>query len=234
MTSENDDRHSVADIPQIISDPDQVKKLEVINGFRQFDLARDIIKDFTRNDSSDGRGKRKFRLRPSLVLQLQGIAVANLTSYAGVFRPGSVKIGKSAHQPPDAVAVPGLVEEMCDEINDHFETTTLLRLAAYTLWRLNWIHPFVDGNGRTSRILSHIVLNIRLGYMVPGTPTMPELIAQNKSPYYNALEIADKSHASGAVRFETIDLSAVEQLIGGHFGSQLLSVAHQAGIKLDR
>jgi hypothetical protein len=28
-------------------------------------------------------------------------------------------------------------------------------LAAYGLWRLNWIHPFVEGNGRTARAVCY-------------------------------------------------------------------------------
>lgn len=230
MTTDDGGRHSTADIPQIITDPDEVRLLEVANGFRQFDLARQIIEDFVASDSSRDR---KFTLRPSMILQLQGEAVRGLTSYAGVFRPGSVQIGKSRHEPPNAVAVPGLVEEFCDAINDNFATATAIRLAAYALWRLNWIHPFVDGNGRTSRIVSHIVLNIRLGYLVPGEPTVPDLIAENKTPYYSALEAADASYSAGQQAFDTTDLSAVEDLISRHFSTQLLSVAKAAGIEID-
>tara|TARA_R110002096_G_scaffold13334_3_gene47338 strand:- start:729 stop:1427 length:699 start_codon:yes stop_codon:yes gene_type:complete len=230
MTTDDEGRHSIADIPQTVTDPDAIRLLEVANGFRQFDLARQTIEEFV---APDPARDRKFRLRPSLILQLQGEAVRGLTSYAGLFRPGSVQIGKSKHEPPSAVAVPGLVEEFCDAINDNFATATAIRLAAYALWRLNWIHPFVDGNGRTSRIVSHIVLNIRLGYLVPGEPTVPDLIADNKAPYYGALEIADHSHAAGQQSFEATDLSAVENLIARHFSTQLLSVAKAAGIAVD-
>jgi Fic family protein len=49
--------------------------------------------------------------------------------------------------------------------------STPIHLAAYLMWRLNWIHPFADGNGRTSRIISYVVLSIRAGAILPGTPT---------------------------------------------------------------
>jgi hypothetical protein len=79
MTTDDEGRHSVADIPQTITDPDEVRLLEVANGFRQFDLARRIIEDFVASEL--GRG-RKFRLRPSMILQLHGEAVRGLTSYS--------------------------------------------------------------------------------------------------------------------------------------------------------
>jgi hypothetical protein len=33
---------------------------------------------------------------------------------------------------------------------------TAIHLAAYLMWRLNWIHPFADGNGRTARMTSYV------------------------------------------------------------------------------
>ena len=51
-----------------------------------------------------------------MILALQRTALQGLTNYAGTWRPGAVKIGKSKHFPPDAYLVPGLVEEMCDYV----------------------------------------------------------------------------------------------------------------------
>jgi ketosteroid isomerase-like protein len=85
-----------------------------------------------------------------------------------------VKIEGSRHEPVGAHLVPELIEEMCDYVNEHWQASTPLHLAAYIMWRLNWIHPFADGNGRTSRILSYVVLSIRAGAVPPGTPTIPD------------------------------------------------------------
>jgi Fic family protein len=52
---------------------------------------------------------------------------------------------------------------MCDYVNDQWSVRTALHLAAYVMWRLNWIHPFTDGNGRTSRISSYVILTIKAG-----------------------------------------------------------------------
>ena len=117
---------------------------------------------------------------------------------------------------------------MCDYVNDHWEDRTALHLAAYMMWRLNWIHPFVDGNGRTSRAVSYLVLCVRLGYPLPGTNTIPDQIAANKKPYYTALEEADKAFEANGQP----DVSALEKLLEAHLAAQLVAVVEQAGGKL--
>lgn len=72
------------------------------------------------------------------------------------------------------------------EILDH---PTLL--AAYALWRLNWIHPFVEGNGRTARAACYYLLCLKHGALLPGSKIVPERIRENRQPYYKALESAD-------------------------------------------
>jgi len=66
------------------------------------------------------------------------------------------------------------------------------------MWRLNWIHPFADGNGRTSRILSYVVLSIRSGALPPGTPTIPDLIVENRQPYFAAIAPEPVAVGSGS------------------------------------
>jgi len=96
------------------------------------------------------------------------------------------------------------------------------------MWRLNWIHPFADGNGRTSRILSYVVLSIRSGALPPGTPTIPDLIVENRQPYFNALDAADEAWAQGR-----IDLSVMEELLEILLAKQLTGYFQQAGGKID-
>ena len=87
---------------------------------------------------------------------------------------------------------------------------------------MNWIHPFWDGNGRTVRALSYTVLSIRLGYRIPGGKTIPEQIAADKFPYYDALEAADQGWREGRV-----DVAGMEKLLGDKLAAQLLQI-HQA------
>lgn len=73
----------------------------------------------------------------------------------GIIGPAALPFEGSKHEPVGAHLVPELVEDMCDYVNDHWDESTPIHLAAYLMWRLNWIHPFADGNGRTSRIISY-------------------------------------------------------------------------------
>jgi Fic family protein len=144
------DRKSEAAESELIADPDERARVEAANGLKQYDHVVELVQEWTMPG-------RKFQLRPSMISALQRTALDGLSSYAGTWRPAGVTIGQSKHTPPPAHLVPELVEAMCDYVNENFGTKTDVHLAAYVMWRLNWIHPFVDGNGRTSRAASYFV-----------------------------------------------------------------------------
>lgn len=144
---EEQDRHSKALDAELIADPDERARVEARNGLKQFDAVIELIEYFSDTE-------RKFKLRPSQLLHLHRIALKGLSSYAGNFRPSGIEIGGSKHEPVGAHMVPEEVEHMCDYVNDNWEKSSPIHLAAYALWKLNWIHPFTDGNGRTARALS--------------------------------------------------------------------------------
>jgi Fic family protein len=70
-------------------------------------------------------------------------------------------------------------------------------LPAYALWRLNWIHPFVEGNGRTARAACYYLICLRHGQLLPGEKIVPERIREDRTPYYAALRAADQAWADG-------------------------------------
>jgi Fic family protein len=209
------DRHSKAFDAELITDPDELAAAEARNGLRQFDAVVEMVEAFLRPGY-------QFRLRLSHLLHLHRIALQGISAYAGNFRPADIEIAGSKHKPVGAHQVPELIEDMCDYINSNWHQTSPIHLAAYVLWRLNWIHPFTDGNGRTARALSYLVLCSRLGYVLPGSTTIPEQIAHDKGPYYKALEAADLRNREG-----NLDLGVLEQLLSGLLASQLLSI-HKA------
>ena len=214
MTSS--ERHSEAASASLITDPIEEAIRESENAVAQFDRVLDLVDDVVRGD-------RPFRLRPSMILDLHRIAMEGLSLYAGTYRPGDVKIGESKHVTPAAHLVPEMIEEMCDYVMERFTDASALHLCAYVMWRLNWIHPFTDGNGRTSRAASYFVLCAKLGYRLPGHETIPEQIAANKQPYYDALESADEAALGGA-----INLSALESLLDQQLATQLISAYKDA------
>ncbi len=193
----------------------EVARLETENGFRQIAQGIEIIKYYLEPN-------RPFALRPGLILELQQIAIKGLVANPGQWRRTAVQIEKSALQPPAAHLVENLVREMCDYVNDNRHTKTAFYLAAYVMWRHNWIHPFEDGNGRTSRVLSYIVLSLCVGYVLPGAPTIPEQIQGDRSGYFKSLEDAAWL-ASGEV-----DVGSMEKLLTGMLAKQLLSVIDDA------
>jgi Fic family protein len=213
--NQEEQRHSRPFEVELITDPDEIAAREARNALRQFDAVVERIEYWLQPD-------RPFKLRPSHIQELNRIALEGISALAGVYRPAGIGIKGSTHKPVGAHLVPGLVEEMCDYVNEHWARSAL-HLAAYVMWRLNWIHPFTDGNGRTSRAVSYLVLCVRLGERVPGTRTVPDQIASDKKPYYTALEAADE-----AWKRDQLDLTEMEQLLSALLATQLLSVLEAA------
>lgn len=213
-------RYSEAAAAFLISDPDERARREAENGLKQFDAVIGLVQRYLAE-------RWRFALRVSTVLGLHRDALLGVHALAGNFRPSTVKIKGSKHVPPDAWQVPQLVEELCDYVNDNWETATPLHLAAYVMWRLNWIHPFADGNGRTARAVSYLVLCMKMGGRIPGTRTIPDLISSNKAPYYQALEEADKCLGSR----QEVDLTQLEEVLGNLLAEQLVSALEEASGK---
>ena len=62
--------------------------------------------------------------------------------------------------------------------------------------RLNNIHPFINGNGRTARAACYFVLCLKSGGWLSGDPILPELIRQNRDEYVEALQEGHVSFAA--------------------------------------
>ena len=69
----------------------------------------------------------------------------------------------------------------------------------------------------------YLVLNIKLQTILAGTPTIPEQISEDKTPYYNALEAADKAHKEGK-----LDLTDLENMLESMLAKQLINAVKQA------
>jgi Fic family protein len=159
------------------------------------------------------------RFSPEIILELQRLAVNQIYRCAGHFRDGPVFIGGGTHQPPGHSEVPGHVQAMCDYVKRHWQTPgNAVHLSAYVMWRFNWIHPFFGGNGRSSRAASYLVLCARLGFLLPGVRSIPELIVANRDSYYAALRSADRGCESGEQ-----DIGAMEDLLSSLLAQQLVS-----------
>jgi Fic family protein len=103
---------------------------------------------------------------------------------AGHYRRGQVRITGSEYVPPQAVSVPALMQELVAWLNsDDASARHPVETAALAHFRLVHIHPFVDGNGRTARLLMNLWL-MRAGYP-------PAVIrTEDRDAYYTALDAA--------------------------------------------
>lgn len=180
-------------------------QLQTRNVILQFDEVISLV------DSSNGI----LDLTSDLIKNLHRLAIQDIYDCAGNFRTEAVQIGGTAHQPPPWNDVAGLIDEMCLHVNGHNAHTPIYS-SAYLMWRLNWIHPFLGGNGRTARAVSYLALSIKLGFRLPGAATIPMQIMINRQPYYAALDQADAAWQRGL-----IDVSQMESLIGTMLYRQL-------------
>ena len=213
-------RHSEAEEASLIKDPLEIAHREASNSLRQAEHVREYI-----IQSLDA--ERPFKLRPSVLLDLNRCAIDGLSPYAGVWRPAGIAIANSSHTPPGGHQVPELVEDICDYVNDNWDEKSAIHLASVVMWRLNWIHPFTDGNGRTSRAASYLVLCTKLSALLPGRITIPEQIVENRTPYYEALEAADKRfNKDGEINESTV--LEMEKLLSSMLSNQLVESFNEA------
>ncbi len=95
----------------------------------------------------------------------------------------------------------------------------VLSVAAFTLWKVNWIHPFKNGNGRAARAFAYACMCLKLGFMLPGQVTVIDLIMKNKPEFETVLGIADKTFAeTGDVDLEPMK-TFLERLLIEQFQS---------------
>lgn len=112
---------------------------------------------------------------------------------AGTFRRTQVFVGE--HTPPKAALLRDMMEDFVDWLNSE-EALRLhpVKYAALAHYKLVFIHPFVDGNGRTARLLMNLLL-MRVGY--------PPVIVrkQDRSLYYEYLQLGNEGDVRPFVRF---------------------------------
>ncbi len=113
----------------------------------------------------------------------------------GEYRKRSVMIGASPRVPPNCRDVPKLMEEMCRYVNANWTLRHPIHLGAFVLWRLVWIHPFGDGNGRIARAVCNAVLGIKNASSLPATHSFEQMIGENRSDYIICQIHADDTYS---------------------------------------
>lgn len=150
--------------------------------------AIDYIRDFAKSDAEIS--ERTIKEIHALVLH--GIDREN----AGRYRSVPVMIAGSAHTPPQSYLIVPQMEAFMARFREMEATQEHpVIIAAYLHDELVRIHPFIDGNGRTSRLLMNLYL-LRHGYTLVNLKGSDEA----KIAYYNALEASHTENCPQAFR----------------------------------
>jgi Fic family protein len=178
-------------------------------------IERNLLLQYERVLQLARESAKTLRLTPEVVRELHRLAMQDIYSCAGQFPTWSIRIIGSQHTPPEGDRVEGLVQDMCEKANE--DEDDLVHTAAFLLWKLNWIHPFGGGNGRTSRALAYLSTCARIQVDVPGRPTIAVYIDRNRNLYLDALMDADAAWQNSSV----VDVSKMRSLLDDWLRKQI-------------
>jgi Fic family protein len=146
----------------------------------------------------------------SVLLQLHQLILMGIdTKNAGVFRTVEVRISGSKHLPPSPLLLNDLMEGYFEFHELNKRTMHPVLLAAEMHERLVTIHPFIDGNGRTARLVMNLVL-LQNGYTLVNIKGN----LKNRLKYYQALEQVQLNHEH--TEFYKLILSSAEKSLLQH------------------
>ena len=187
--------------------PELYAKVQEQNLLRQYDLLLNCIEI--------GLEKGIEAFDKYTLWALNAAAVANIAQFGGRYREEPIYVGN--HLPPHFKEVSNEMDRFFSLIHENWDVLSHpTLLPAYALWRLNWIHPFVEGNGRTARAACYYLLCVRQGRLLPGRKIVPERIRDNRDPYYAALQEADRHWNEGH-----FNVSALAAYLEGLLTNQL-------------
>ena len=137
-------------------------------------------------------------IKPNIILQLhRDLYRFNTVTYGGQYKNVDNVIAEEDErgnkfirfQPVEAWEVPESMENICSAFNEAIALETINPLLAIPMFILDFlcIHPFNDGNGRMSRLLTLLLL-YRSGYIVGKYISIEKMIETTKESYYDALQ----------------------------------------------
>lgn len=145
--------------------------LEAINHKEAIDFITDLVKE-------------KEPLNERNLLQIHSIILKSIDKInAGRYRKVPVLISGSTHTPPQPYLVQKLMEDYFLFYEENKSSLHPVVLSAEMHERLVTIHPFIDGNGRTSRLVMNLIL-LQNGFPIANIKGDTE----SRMKYYNALE----------------------------------------------
>lgn len=202
---------------------DDAHEIEVLNYANQVNVIEALVRYFLHRHPAISITGCPLSPNENVLKEFHRTATLFLLSAPGKFRTEQVYVYKDSvivHTPPAHEAVPGKMGEFFNQLQARWSTDDAITLAAFTLWFVNWVHPFKNGNGRTARAFSYACLELKLGFILPGTKTVIDLVMENRGDYNSALKMADQTYEAGM----SPDLMPMSALIARLLEEQLSSV----------
>ncbi len=163
--------------------------MEAVGHKEAFDFVRDLVKE-------------QMPLSESVIKQIHYLVLADKREDRGVYRRVPVKIMGAKHEPAQPYLIQPKMEQLLEDYKNNTDHT-IPRLARFHI-EFEGIHPFIDGNGRTGRLL------VNLELMKAGYPPIDIKFADRIS-YYNAFDEYHVKH----------DLGVMEKLFAGYVNARL-------------
>jgi hypothetical protein len=127
--------------------------------------------------------RAEFRIDRQFLCDLNFYAVQYLSEQPGRYREGKdVTVGK--HTPPPHAQVEALMARFWGNLDRLWNRMSPVEAAAYAIWAVNHIHPFMEGNGRSSRALCYFIICVKYQLWLPGSLSLPEQIRLHHRPRY--------------------------------------------------
>ena len=171
--------------------------LEVVNHSEAIEYISEIVRD-------------KIPFSESIVKQIHYLILKGIDrENAGVYRSIGVRISGSTHIPPEPFLLNRLMEVVFEYYQLHKSSLHPIVLAAEMHEQIVRIHPFIDGNGRTTRLIMNLIL---MQHGFPIANIKGDL--NSRMEYYRALESAttDKKSAFYELVAKTVHTALNEHI----------------------
>jgi Fic family protein len=144
---------------------------EVINHSEAIDFVQDIV-------------HRNIELTEYVIKSIHHLVLKNIDDEnAGRYRLINVLISGSKHTPPHFTVLTEKMEQLIGWYDENKDILHPVELAAQFHFRFVYIHPFTDGNGRTTRLLMNLIL-MKFGF----PPAIVKAESTARLKYYETLE----------------------------------------------
>ena len=197
--------------------------------------AEDVISGEQRTDNESFKELRNIRraiefieknidigssIKESHFREIHKIVVKDLkndgSKTPGKYRTENVVITKSSHVPPEHIAVPSLMTELMEYINESAPNKQDILKIAIAHHRFTAIHPFDNGNGRTARLVTYAML-VKFGFIEDdGTRLLnpASIFCIDRDEYIKQLSNADSGKHDGVEKWCLYVAKGIQQELG--------------------